>query len=773
MATHSLVTDHEECSRELTLQHSYSSGEDIGLTIQCPLPLPLQSLSLLMVISDLDSYPVEILASLPLWLRYRLLNSLPVFDLCRLDHTPVAKGVDMDEIWGSRRISSVFRYNALENNCAPFCVPSWAGNTENSIMWPAEIPDLDPELEAALNKIPNVLKETVTCDDVNAHQLDEIQLANDARGAYLLKVAYGILNILDPKVVSPKIIGDWLISIKGDLLMKNLTTATHKHGTPSQTDSSQPEEDHYQLWNTQGNALVTYQDASSEIRLAPHRLLPIRNIADPLEMFSILIHDCGLQPSALTFNYKMFDCYMEMSSQNKERFVPLFLNFLHNVSVLGLVNNTGTELRECKTIIEGVVGDGKNCQLKVLCCSLPKDCDGEHFMKCLSPSLFSLSNHDPPCYKGLCALDIEGLGFASVPHLTTLLQQQPLLKIVHIVLKREFDNDPTSPIHDNHPDTLRFFNVLGSLFSRMQFQELSIAQTMHIHPLSLNELIKGFISAPCPHLQQLRLTTSLDPEFCNLPEMSISEVASATVSGAKFQDCGIQHKILICDTKHLLHHLLYLPTIRLREIGLECTDYGHGNNYLHLSALHPDLRVSGLRLTFFCDSDNIVLQDTIHDDFKILLKMPTLVKLSVLGCWWRSQEAMAALMQGLKEQSKVGSIQKITFRSLYEELSAQEYGSSGLFTKLWDAVFTLPQIDNLEVIIYGNEVLQMMKQCEQAIYESWKQTMSGHKLKKLKFINFSFDKEDDNLISFELLESIAQTVTYTSASMWEFISRSS
>ena len=659
MSTQSLGTDHGKgCSHaELTprLHSAYSVSEEDDIHDEI-LPLSLRSLSLLTVINDLDSYSIELLASLPLWLRYQLLNCLPVFDLCRLDHTPVARGVNVDEIWKSRRVPSTFRYNALKHiNCMPFrgCL------SENSITWPADIPDLDPELEAALQKVPCMLKDILThCDDSVTHQLDEtLQLANDAREAYLLKVAFGVLDILDPNV-SPKIVGDWLISIKGDLLMKHLTT------NQSQTDSTQLEEDHqYQLWNTQGNALATYQDARGEIRLAPYRLLPIRDIKDPLKMFSILIHNCGLQPSALTFDRRMFanEHYMEMSFQNKEKFNPLFQNFLCKVSVLGLVNNAGIGLRQCKFIIEGVVGDGENCQLRVLYCSLPQN-DNKNFMKCLSPSLLSIpGNHDPPRYQGLCALDLDGLCFASVPYLTTLLQQQPLLKIVHIVQHE----DTTSPLHSNHPDSLKFFSVLGSLFSRTQFQQLSIMLTMSIHPLALIELLKGFILAPCSHLQQLQLTTSHIPESSELPEKSISEVASANMSGTKFLDCGIRHKILVCNTDYLLHHLLSLPTIRLREIGLECTEYGHGNNYLHLSTLHPDLRVSRLQLKF---SDNATLRNTIHDDFRILLKIPTLEELSVLGCWLMSQEAMAALTQGLKEQSKVGSIHRITLCS-HDDLS--------------------------------------------------------------------------------------------------------
>ena len=57
------------------------------------LPFIFQDLSLLKVINDLDSYPVELLATLPRWLRHRLLDNLPALDFCRLEDTAVAEGV--------------------------------------------------------------------------------------------------------------------------------------------------------------------------------------------------------------------------------------------------------------------------------------------------------------------------------------------------------------------------------------------------------------------------------------------------------------------------------------------------------------------------------------------------------------------------------------------------------------------------------------------------------------------------------------------------------
>ena len=80
---------------------------------ECLLPLSLQDLCFLEVINDLDSFPVELLALLPLWLCKRILNNIPVIDLCRLSHTAVARGVAVNhKIWA-------LKASCTKNECKP------------------------------------------------------------------------------------------------------------------------------------------------------------------------------------------------------------------------------------------------------------------------------------------------------------------------------------------------------------------------------------------------------------------------------------------------------------------------------------------------------------------------------------------------------------------------------------------------------------------------------------------------------------------------------
>ena len=63
------------------------------------IPLSLEDCCLAWLVSDLKYYPPELLALLPLRLRYRLLANVPVLDLCQLEHTSVADGVNLESIW--------------------------------------------------------------------------------------------------------------------------------------------------------------------------------------------------------------------------------------------------------------------------------------------------------------------------------------------------------------------------------------------------------------------------------------------------------------------------------------------------------------------------------------------------------------------------------------------------------------------------------------------------------------------------------------------------
>lgn len=63
-------------------------------------PLSLQQQCFVHLISNLEEFPPDVLALLPLRVRKELFLRLPVADICYLERTAVADGVDMEWIWG-------------------------------------------------------------------------------------------------------------------------------------------------------------------------------------------------------------------------------------------------------------------------------------------------------------------------------------------------------------------------------------------------------------------------------------------------------------------------------------------------------------------------------------------------------------------------------------------------------------------------------------------------------------------------------------------------
>ena len=129
-----------------------ANGQLFGYDKETSFPFQLQDFCLMTIINELDSYPVDWLALLPLQIRHHLLTNLPILDLCRLDHTSVADGIDIDNIWKSIRPIHITSEKCNLSNTKLFMTrpdnPSFIGDVD-------EIVDLEPELLVASHKDKN------------------------------------------------------------------------------------------------------------------------------------------------------------------------------------------------------------------------------------------------------------------------------------------------------------------------------------------------------------------------------------------------------------------------------------------------------------------------------------------------------------------------------------------------------------------------------------------------------------------------------------------
>ena len=342
-------------------------------------PLSLQDLCLLCVINSVDSYPVELLASLPHWLRDQLLNSLPVLDLCHLDCTPVARGVDTNKIWTakleneSKKIISVVRHQTLTpvrptfiGSLFQMTVYNSNTNDENE----PRIARLKTEMESAFQSHHNKTKFTNNKEE------------------YLIKLTANALSCSGTTVALR------LVSLHGTLLSKQLGLTGRNIWRKQATSLTVNTSKHPRV----GTSLLVRE---RDIFLTPYRLLSICESADSIELLSLLTHACKIRPTSVCLDIDkishpilknlqaekiVFDNGLAVTHEQVSC-LSIMKCFMENVTVLRVESMkyphiTGPMI----TLIEAAVGNGK---LKSLFCATPS-----LYMETIQPfSNLFLTNH--------------------------------------------------------------------------------------------------------------------------------------------------------------------------------------------------------------------------------------------------------------------------------------------------------------------------------------------------------------------------------------------
>ena len=288
------------------------------------LPLPLQDFCLLRVISDLDGYPVELLASLPRWLRYRILNNLPALDLCRLDHTAVATGIDTDNLWETRlQILTKPRMKSPAGRGAQHILRSTSQSTASvetdQSLFQLDLPQIfnftplsrfQPNNRQLVESSP-ILKEKVTSAFNDVRECPGMEMSS-ARDKFLSNIVSNFLYH------SPNLDNiHHLVSIPGEHLLPNLVFASHhqsvtprhsyfvwrKQATPLTLQHTGPPplpfRRHGRNQLSTGSRLLSLYDSYSCIALTPHRMVSSFIVnRSSLQMLSLLVNDCGVQPTS-------------------------------------------------------------------------------------------------------------------------------------------------------------------------------------------------------------------------------------------------------------------------------------------------------------------------------------------------------------------------------------------------------------------------------------------------------------------------------------------
>jgi hypothetical protein len=747
---------------------SFSSeeGENVCLNIQSCLPLRLQDICLAALVNQLDDHPLQTLVLLPRHLRYRLLANIPNIDLCRLDQTAVAEGIDAREIWKSKRSTIVLlstgRTSKNRNN---FMSRKDLFMTNHGFLLTGRVND----------DVSDVEQEVLAATE---HRLPKEQ--------YLLSTTLNILSNMDDYLYCDHPFSKeagLLVSVPGHTFLQD---AIHIPGvmklkeqceTSDESDYETDSEElsttfysYFKLWKTQATPLAKfkiYDDRHDRVitQLVPHRLLPIYKSNDLFQLLETTVIQCGLQPKNLCLSVSMLEeAHMHLvehySSQGKINDYKLLLKSLLEKIVILVLTEMSSAIDSLRYIIEAIVGRGTSSALKALEMHPYDGCwqnAGQTLnLVFLHPHLFT----DPPCqpnYQGLSILEV-GLPVenSSIPHLNGLLVQQCSLQHVSVSLLDSCGDQPDSPVPPTSEEK-QLYSTLATLCLREQLRTLRVCFACRQTLKWLNQYSSGcynlfpfttvllnFMQCSCLHNHTLHFAF-----ICSVAPKQLPPLAH-TLS---VPECGVQHKILnydITDSKVILPHLLQLPAIQLQELAFSFEKESQA--IFHQVAHHPNLQVA--KLLIHIDVDPVDVQEkeqpfsTLSEDFEKLFQMPTLKEIRLCGEWIYYSQVRNALSVGLQQQSRVCSLRKIRLETQILKSSYPCRSFEPHFTiyteaeckNLWGTIFSFPHLQDLEIELSRDFTLCFFNMAH-VIFDCFKQfTKMKMKLKSLE-MNMHEDEE--------------------------------
>ena len=596
------------------------------------IPLSLEDSCLAWLVSDLEHYPPELLALLPLKLRHRLLANVPVLDLCQLEHTSVAEGIDVESIW--------------ELKCSP-----WG------------------EEGAAVKHRPGGLVDYIDLSSLSWRDHYLHSVANTILNNSLVHVYHrrfssqGIRSYFYAHFYT--VVIDWLISLRG-----------------------------YQFLNEGGDLQSSYdwQNLASSFfffeveggnrydRLTPSRYVPYKSgyttRPSDEELITLLLRKCHFKPKCLlvqnqsvrhTVSKLLLQC--EACDVLKE-----FLNEVRDVQLYAPDKLPNLPVVLSQSLFSGT----SSCQLRTL---------QVHFCHTHSGGL---SEHDREEFqkymiqfvtdviKQQYSLEIISLGFSGQFKDTVLASGEFAALATALTSFAARPQFRTLDIHE-FPAPV---DVVTDILSAFLVSPCSHQQTLklptqpssrQLHPATTFSAGRIPVSDSCVEYKELYL----------------HQQVPMRVHVVHRQPLANKLNIQLCKT------FFAFPKIRLRflEVGCFQTTAYHCINTIHMAAQHPDIRVKTLSIRLRCRIEEVL--PTLHDDMRALLQIPTLTNLSLRPMTSHaygiaSNIFLPILAQELPKRHHLAAIEELDLgRSNFLELPAEEV------EHLFQSIFSLPHLSQL------------------------------------------------------------------------------
>lgn len=524
----------------------------------------------------------------------------------------------------------------------------------------------------------------------------------------LLSEASDILSKY-PKIELDQVIHK-LISIEGDVVYANMLSGC----TCRASQCSQ------RVWNSQATSLAVdvkllnpnrhqfriplqlFSAAKQSVRLTPYRSLPILYDRDPLQVLSLLTRDCNLQPTS---------AYIQVESISQP--------FLLHLSTERLAIDSGfTNNLSWTSVISHFLR-------KVVILRL--QCD---------------------CYSNI------GVMIGMIEAATVDKEESPL-KYLFCTLPNFYSD---------------IIHSLSSLFSIQNFHQLTL-EVDELYPLMLLKFLQAFMTAPCSCAQKLMIINKKALELpISFEQNQLAGFCKGSTYAAILPHVS-QHKSLQFssqkDFTRSMYLILQLPTIRLKKITLvrleENHDYDESHEYVHLCAVHPDLSTSKLVIEMGNTIEEVLSQKflaTIQDDLVSFFRKPSLQSFTIFGNWGKFEQIKNGLVYGLRDRTR----RSLPLKKLALELELCNYYKKSDFQVLCDAIFSLPHLENLKLVL-GKGFVDLIKQpgYEETLYSSWSRRAARVQLRLIHLQTYKTALEKLSLVAQKLSFSAEKRVKYRSS----------
>ena len=262
--------------------------------------------------------------------------------------------------------------------------------------------------------------------------------------------------------------------------------------------------------------------------------------------------------------------------------------------------------------------------------------------------------------------------------------------------------------------------------------------------------------SPCATEKQLTITSaSSDPNLVYQKEVPLASVDVSSAGITTVPECGVERKKLLLspNLQSVVGSLLQLSTIRINNIHFDCSDDSYP--YLHQGAMHPNLQVMSLSVQFqLCPYDKLLM--TVESDLITFFTKPTLKEISLHGYWSMFSDIKTAIVEALHRRADIGiPIHKLMLTT--PQTSDARRHSKEELGELWKAIFSLPQLDQTEVVVAGG-VCNLTLENEESIYQIWRDTELQRKIKTLKVIRYV---GEECIEDHAMLDDMTQTLLFT------------